>query len=136
MILVSACLAGVNCRYDGQNKEKNEILELIKKGEAIAVCPEQLGGLPTPRPPAELQENEKVLTVDGNDVTLNYNLGANEALKLAELYNCNEAWLKSKSPMCGHGEIYDGNFKGQTKQGEGVLAKLLLAKNIKVKSID
>ena len=135
MILDSACLAGVNCRYDGQNKEKNEILELIKKGEAIAVCPEQLGGLPTPRPPAEIQ-GDKVLTIDGHDVTFNYNTGALEALKLAELYNCDEAWLKSKSPMCGHGEIYDGNFKGKTTQGEGVLAKLLIAKGIKVRSID
>ncbi len=135
MIIVSACLAGVNCRYDGQNKEKSEIIELIKKGEAIAVCPEQLGGLSTPRPPAELQ-NEKIITIDGVDVTLNYRKGAKEALKLAKLYNCQEAWLKSKSPMCGHGEIYDGQFAGVTKAGEGVLSALLLENGIKVKSID
>jgi uncharacterized protein YbbK (DUF523 family) len=135
MILVSACLAGVNCRYDAKSKERKEVLELIKKGKAIAVCPEQLGGLTTPRAASEIQ-GKKVFSIDGNDVTLNFKFGAEEALKIAKLYECNEAWLKSKSPMCGSGEVYDGSFQGQLIKGHGILSKLLIENNIKIKSID
>lgn len=134
-IIVSACLAGVECRYDCQSKERKEIIELVKQGVAIPVCPEQLGGLPTPRDPAEIQ-GKKVLTVKGKDVTLEYEKGALEALKVAKLVGASKAMLKSKSPMCGHGEIYDGSYSGKTKKGDGILSKLLKKHGIGVESID
>ena len=133
--IVSACLAGLKCRYDGASKERQEIVDMVAAGEAIPVCPEQLGGLPTPRTPAEIK-GEKVISVKGEDVTLNYELGASEALKIAQMVKCEEAILKSKSPMCGCGEIYDGSYSGKTIKGDGVFARLLKRAGIKVSPID
>lgn len=135
MKIVSACLAGVHCRYDCKSQSRTEIQEMVQNGEAIPVCPEQLGGLSTPRPPAEKVGN-KVLTKSGQDVTAQYQSGANEALKIAQLCGASEALLKSKSPMCGCGKIYDGTFTGNLTEGDGVLTKLLKANNIKVVEID
>lgn len=133
MKIVSACLAGVNCRYDGKSCENSEIIDLIRKGEAIPVCPEQLGGLPTPRPPAEIQtETNKIINIEGSDVTQNYNQGAVEALKIAKLMDCKKAILKSNSPMCGCGKIYDGTFSGNFTKGDGVFTKLLKLNNIQI----
>ena len=128
-------MAGVKCRYDGQANPDLDIVEWAKNGQALPLCPEQLGGLPTPRTPAEIM-GDKVITKNGDDVTDNYNRGAQEALKLALLNNCGEVYLKSKSPMCGHGKIYDGTFSGNLKDGDGIFAQLLKSKNIKVHSVD
>ena len=131
MILISACLAGVNCRYDGENCYNEKILELVKNGEAILVCPEQLGGLSTPRVPAEII-NGKVITKDGIDVTEEYKKGATEVLKLAKCLNINKAIFKSKSPSCGCGIIYDGTFSGNKVNGNGITTQVLLDNGINV----
>ncbi|VVB79622.1 Uncharacterised protein [uncultured archaeon] len=133
MKIVSACLAGINCRYDGKSKPCQDIINLVKQGKAIPVCPEQLGGLSTPRNIAE-QKREKVFTKDGKDITAQVIKGAEEALKIAKLANCTEAILKSKSPSCGCGKIYDGTFSGKLIDGDGVFTKFLKKNNIKVVS--
>lgn len=135
MYIVSACLAGVNCRYDGKNNLDKRILELVKRGEAILVCPEQLGGLTTPRDPSEIvYENGiiKVKSIKNKDVTDNFERGAVEVLKLAKEIGTEKAILKSKSPSCGCGIIYDGTFSGKLIQGNGVTAKLLIKNGIEV----
>ena len=124
MKVISACLAGVECRYDGKGKPNSKIMNLVKEGKAILVCPEQLGGLPTPRTPAE-QKGDKVLNTKGEDVTEEFNKGAEEALKIAKLAGCTNAILKAKSPSCGYGKVYDGSFTGTLKEGNGVFAELL-----------
>lgn len=101
----------MKCRWDGKARPCQKVIELIKQNEAIPVCPELLGGLAIPRMSAE-QRDGKVFTKDGKDVTGQYERGAEEALKIAKLTNCNEAILKSKSPSCGSGKIYDGTFSG------------------------
>jgi uncharacterized protein YbbK (DUF523 family) len=135
MKIVSACLSGVHCRYDCKAQARADIEAMVKNGEAIPVCPEQMGGLPTPRPPAE-RVGDKVLTDKGADVTAEYNRGAEEALQIAKLVGATEALLKSKSPMCGCNKIYDGTFTGATKDGDGVFAELLKKHGIKVTPID
>lgn len=135
MKIVSACLAGVNCRYDCKHQERIDIVELVKSGQALPLCPEQLGGLSTPRPPAEIQ-GDKVITNEGVDVTEQYQNGAQQALNLAKLSGATTALLKSKSPMCGHGKIYDGSYTGKLVEGDGIFAKLLKENGIKVESID
>lgn len=130
-IFVSACLAGVNCKYDGGNNENTKIMELLRKGNVILVCPEQLGGLPTPRVPAE-RLNEQVVTKDSRDVTAEYNRGANEVLKLAKKLNIKKAILKSRSPSCGKDKIYDGTFSHMLTARDGVTAELLRKNGIEV----
>ena len=130
MKIVSACLAGIKCRRDGEARPCQKIIELVKQGKAIPICPEQLGGLTTPRTPAE-QKNNKVVTKDGKDVTTQFKKGAKEALQIAKLLNCKEAILKSKSPSCGSGKIYDGTFSGKLIDGEGIFTKLLKKNGIK-----
>lgn len=131
MILVSACLAGFKCKYNGEANTDMNIVELVKKGVAIPVCPEQLGGLPTPRVPSEII-GEKVFSKDGTDVTEQFEKGAHRTLEIAKLYNCTEAILKSKSPSCGFGKIYDGTFSGVLVNGDGITAKLLKENGVKV----
>lgn len=123
-ILVSACLLGVDCRYCGTACPGEGVKDLIGRYRLIPVCPEQLGGLPTPRPPAEIRDG-KVVTASGDDVTEAFCRGANEALKLAELFHCRCAILKSRSPSCGFGQIYDGTFSGKLVPGNGITANLL-----------
>lgn len=135
MKIVSACLAGIECRFDCKSKTSSYIVEMIKKGEAIPLCPEQLGGLSTPRTPAEII-NEKVIDKNGEDVTSNYQIGAEQALNLALLSGASEAFLKSKSPMCGIDQIYDGTFTGNLVEGDGIFVKLLKEKGIKVTKVD
>jgi uncharacterized protein YbbK (DUF523 family) len=130
MIVVSECLAGIKCRYDGDGKPCKKVIELIKQGKAIPVCPEQLGGLPTPRTPAEIV-GDKILTKDGKDKTAEFIKGAEEAMKIVEMSNCTEAILKTKSPSCGCEQIYDGTFTGKMKSGDGIFTKLLKEKGIK-----
>lgn len=122
-LLISACLLGVCCRYDGQRKPAVPA-SLAERWQLIPVCPEQLGGLPTPRVPAERQ-GCRVVTRDGRDVTAAYCSGAEEALRLAQLLGCGTALLKEKSPSCGCGIIYDGCFTGTLTEGDGVTAALL-----------
>ena len=131
MILVSACLAGVNCKYNGGNNYNEKIMELVRKGEAILVCPEQLGGLPTPRVPSEII-NSKVITKDGVDVSNEYKKGALEVLRLCKELNITKAILKANSPSCGCGTIYDGTFSGTKIKGNGITAQLLIDNGIEV----
>ena len=131
MLLISACLLGCACRYDGKSKPHPLAVELARRGLAVPVCPEQLGGLPTPRRPSERQGG-RVVMADGRDVTAEYRRGAEEALHLARLYGCTAAVLKERSPSCGKGQIYDGTFTGTLTAGDGVTAELLTAGGIKV----
>ncbi len=129
MILVSACLAGIKCRYDGKDNANNKVMELVKNGIAIPVCPEQLGGLQTPRIPAEITE-DKVLNKKGENVTSQFKKGARETLRIAKLVNCHKAILKQRSPSCGYGKIYDGSHTGKIIEGIGLTAQLLSQKGI------
>lgn len=130
-ILISACLLGEKCRYDGESKPTAKVIALSEKYNLIAVCPEVLGGLKTPRVPCEIVEN-RVLGKDKTDKTAEYMRGAKETLRLAKENNCKTAILKSKSPSCGKGLIYDGTFSGKLKVGDGVTAKLLTENGIRV----
>ena len=130
-LLVSACLLGEPCRYDGRSKADARVLALAEKYELIPVCPEQLGGLPTPRTPAERIE-DRVMTKDGRAVTAEYRHGAEQALHLARLCGCKIALLKERSPSCGSGTIYDGTFTGGLTAGDGVTAALLRENGITV----
>lgn len=130
MKLVSACLAGVKCRYDGTAKPNKKVIDLVKKGEAVLVCPEQLGGLMTPRMASEIIGG-RVIRADGKDITKNFVAGAKEALKIAKMYGCKEAILKSNSPSCGVGKIYDGTFSGKLRKGDGIFTKLLKRSKIR-----
>lgn len=139
MILISACLAGMNCKYSGGNNLNEKVVELLKKGNAILVCPEQLGGLPTPRVGAEIKVidgKRYVFTKDGRDVTEEYERGAKEVLDLAKRINATKAILKSRSPSCGVNIIYDGTFTKTIIEGDGVTTKLLRENGIEVISSD
>ena len=130
-ILVSACLLGIGCRYDGKHKANHEVIRLAEKYNLIPVCPEIYGGLQTPRIPSE-RIGDKVMMKDGRDVTDNYKRGALEALELCRIYNIRTAILKERSPSCGKGEIYDGTFTGALTERDGVTAELLCANGIRV----
>ena len=130
-ILISACLLGTRCRYDGASKEHPEVLKLAEHHTLVPVCPEQLGGLPTPRTPSERQ-GDAVCTREGTNVTEAYRRGAEEALRLCRMLGCQAAVLKERSPSCGCGEIYDGTFTGTLTAGDGVTAELLKANGIPV----
>ena len=130
-ILVSACLLGRCCRYKGDGCENGGVLKLLDKHTLIPVCPEQLGGLKTPRAPSEIV-NGSVVNNLGEDVTKEYTQGAQAALRIAQLNNVKLAILKSRSPSCGSGLIYDGSFTGKKIPGDGVCAALLKQNGIKV----
>lgn len=133
-ILISACLLGVACRYDGLSKPLDrEIIEKLRQQyHLIPICPEIMGGLPTPRIPSEISSDGKVLRKDGEDVTENYIRGAKEALRLAEIFQCETALLKEKSPSCGAGKIYDGSFSKTLTSGNGITAELLKKNGIRI----
>ena len=132
MILVSACLLGLNCRYDGKNNLNKEILKLLEdKGDFIAVCPEVMGGLLIPRDASEIK-GKKVKTIKGKDVTKEFLKGAELVLKIAKENNVNLAILQSKSPSCGSNLIYDGTFSRKLVKGNGITADLLKKHGIKV----
>ncbi len=130
-IVVSACLMGYNCKYNGHNNYCSKIEKLKNQYNLIAICPEVLGGLSTPRVPSEII-GDKIINQEGLDVTKNYNKGANLALEKALLNNCQIAILKAKSPSCGCGKIYDGSFTSTLINGDGVTTKLFKKHNIKV----
>lgn len=130
-LLVSACLLGTSCRYDGKSKADARVQALVGKYEIISVCPEQLGGLPTPRVPSE-RRGERVVTAGGRDVTEAYRRGAEAALALCRQNGCEAAVLKEKSPSCGCGQIYDGTFSRRLIAGDGVTVELFKAHGIVV----
>lgn len=143
MVLVSACLLGVNCKYNGGNNHWNKALDLALDlgGKLVPVCPEQLGGLPTPRPPAEivggdgkdvLSGTAKVITDTGRDVTENFIAGAEMTALLAEITGARTAVLKAYSPSCGVNCVYDGTFSRCKRSGDGVTTALLRQQGLKV----
>ena len=123
-VLVSACLLGVNCKYNGGNNKNEKVLKYLEDKQVIPICPEILGGLSTPRTPSE-QKGNKVIMKDGTDVTNNFKKGAEEVLYLAKLFNVKKAILKAKSPSCGNGLVYDGTFSHTLVNGNGVCASIL-----------
>lgn len=133
-ILVSSCLLGLNCKYDGGNNYSKEIDDFLKDYEVIPICPEIMGGLPTPRVASE-RLKEKVITKDGDDVTDYFIKGAEQCLFLAKKYDVKKALLKMKSPSCGSEKIYDGTFTHTIIDGDGVTAQLLKDNGIEVISI-
>ncbi|WP_078410347.1 DUF523 domain-containing protein [Priestia abyssalis] len=143
MKLISACLTGCECRYDGKSNTVQSFVEMVEQGEAVFICPEQIGGLSTPRPPAEivggdgedvLDGKAKVITNTGEDVTSKFIKGAYEALRAAKLAGIKEAILKESSPSCGSAKIYDGTFSACKVTGNGVTAALLKRNGIHVSS--
>ena len=130
-ILVSACLLGIGCRYDGKQKADPAVLKLAEKYNLIPVCPEIFGGLPTPRTPSD-RIGDRVMMKDGTDVTDNYKRGALEAYELCRIYGITTAVLKERSPSCGSGEIYDGSFTGALTDRDGVTAEYLKSCGIRV----
>ncbi len=130
-ILVSACLLGVNCKYTGGNNYNDKIMEYLSDKEIIPICPEIMGGLPTPRIASE-RKDDRVITKDGKDVTANFKKGAEETLNLAKRLGATKAILKCKSPSCGYQKIYDGNFDGNIIDGNGVTTELLLKNNFEI----
>lgn len=123
-ILVSACLLGENCKYNGENNYSEKVAEYIKGHEVVSVCPECLGGLPTPRVPAEIV-NGVVINREGQRVDAEFRKGAEVALNIAKKEQVNVAILQSRSPSCGMKQIYDGTFSGKRIDGQGVFAELL-----------
>ena len=141
MIVVSACLLGINCKYNGNNNENEKVINYLKDKKYIPICPEQLGGLSTPRNPAEIIDgngydviNSKSNIKDkkGKDVTKKFVNGANECLKIANMYGCKKAILKEGSPSCGSNFIYDGTFSGNKIEGVGTTTALFRNHKIEV----
>lgn len=130
-LLISSCLIGNNTKYNGKNNYIKEIEQLKLKYELIPICPEVLGGLSIPRDPSEIN-NDKVISINGKDVTKEFNIGANKALNIALLNNIKYALLKDGSPSCGNTYIYDGTFKNNKIDGIGITTKLLKSHNIKI----
>jgi uncharacterized protein YbbK (DUF523 family) len=140
MYIISACLCGVNCKYNGKDNLSERCLKLFREGKAVLVCPEQLGGLPTPRNPVELNNvasqviegNGKALSNQGEDVTEKFLNGAYETLKIAKELGATRAILKEGSPSCGANFVYDGTFTGNKIKGKGITAQLLENEGIAV----
>ncbi|MCH4888662.1 DUF523 domain-containing protein [Acidaminobacter sp. JC074] len=133
MILVSSCLLGLSCRYDGKEKADERVINYLKDKAFMPICPEQMGGLTTPRPPAEIVSFQPLkICTEENDVTKAFVRGVDEVMKLVKLQNIEKAILKSKSPSCGTYEIYDGSFTRKLVKGSGIMAKRLMANDIKV----
>ena len=138
MIIVSSCLLGKNCKYNGGNNKSNKLIEYLKDKEYIEVCPEVLGGLKIPRQPSEIKNDldRKVINKEGRNVTKYFANGAKKTLKIAKKNHADVAILKSRSPSCGLGKIYDGTFSSKLVDGNGITTELLLKNNIKVISSD
>lgn len=132
-ILVSACLLGISCKYDCSHNRNAKVLNLLEAEDLIPVCPEQLGGLPSPRVPSE-QRDGKVFSQEGADVTSFFVRGAQETLKIAQLYGIDRAVFKQRSPSCGVGKIYDGSFSGKVVKGDGIATAVLKSHGIRVVS--
>lgn len=140
MYMVSACLAGINCKYNGKNNFNPKIKELVISGKAIPLCPEVLGGMPTPRTPCEIIKDSqgllKIISKEGRDFTTEFELGARKTLNVIKTLGIKKAILQPRSPSCGFGKIYDGSFSGQLIPGNGITAQLLLENNIKLLTLE
>ena len=136
-VLISACLAGINCKFNGENNllDSGILDKISKKYHLLFVCPEVFGGLSTPREPAEMKGG-LVVTKTAKDVSENFKFGAEICLKIAKLNGCKKAILKARSPSCGSGQIYDGSFSKKLIFGDGVAAKMLKENGILVFSED
>ncbi|AVX43879.1 DUF523 domain-containing protein [Campylobacter concisus] len=136
-VLISACLAGINCKFNGENNllGRGVLDEISKRYHLLFVCPEVFGGLSTPREPAEMKGGF-VVTKTAKDVSENFKFGAEICLKIAKLNGCKKAILKARSPSCGSGQIYDGSFSKKLIFGDGIAAKLLKENGILVFSED
>lgn len=136
MFIISSCLAGISCRYDGESSENQYVIELVRQGKAMPVCPELLGGLPVPRVCCEIIEDERgeqrIVSSEGRDFTREFALGAEKTLEIARIIGAKKAILKSKSPSCGCGLVYDGTFSGRLIEGNGLTAELLMENGIEV----
>ena len=130
-ILVSACLLGVSCRYDGDHNYDPSLKRIAEEHHLIPVCPESYGGLPVPRDPAEISK-DRVLLKSGRDVTEEFQRGARRMMKLTEFFECGLAILKERSPSCGSGQVYDGTFSKTLTEGDGIFAALLKKAGIPV----
>lgn len=134
MLIISACLCGIDCKYNGRNNRNPVFEELLRRGLALPVCPEQLGGLATPREAAEilggsgkqvLEGQSRVMNRQGQEVTAAFIRGAEQTLKIVQAVNPDLIIFKSRSPSCGVGTVYDGNFSSRLKEGDGVTTALL-----------
>ncbi len=141
MKIISACLCGINCKYNGKNNYHPLFAAMLKDQQLIPICPEEMGGLPTPRPPCEIRGGTgeqvlagkaRVISKEGHDFTAAFLKGAEETLKVAIDHGIPEAILQSRSPSCGCGCIYDGTFSSQLLEGDGVTAAFLRSQGIKV----
>ena len=134
-IMVSACLLGENCKYNGGNNLSEKVMKFIEGHEVIPVCPEVMGGLSTPRVPSEIV-NGVVTMADGHNVDEEFRKGAQIGLDLAKKNNVDLVILQSRSPSCGVKQIYDGSFSGSKIDGQGIFAKLLKEKNYQVVDVE
>jgi uncharacterized protein YbbK (DUF523 family) len=132
LIAVSACLIGVNCKYNGKNNLNNRVMDYLQGKEVILICPEELGGLTTPRIESEIQQNGSVINKVGIDVTENFQTGAQKALREMKKHNCEYVILKDGSPSCGYKNIYDGSFTGKRIRGQGISARYFIENGIKI----
>lgn len=124
-VLVSACLLGRNCKYSGGNNRNERVIDFLKDKEIVEVCPEVLGGLSTPRPPAELVDGT-VMNINGENVNEEFRHGVELAMRQVEKEGIDLAILQSRSPTCGVKQIYDGSFSGRLVAGQGLLAQALI----------
>jgi len=134
MKICSACLIGMECRYDGKDnlsKASDRLIKEYKKGEIIPVCPEQMGGLPTPRIPCEIK-NYRVFNREGEETTKYFEKGAREVMKIVEDLGIEEAIMKQGSPSCGCGQIYSGDFSGEKIEGDGITTRVLKKNGVKI----
>jgi uncharacterized protein YbbK (DUF523 family) len=136
VILVSACLLGVECNHRGRSSRSAAVEALGVSARLIPVCPEVAGGLATPRPAAEVQSDGRVRTVDGSDVTVLFERGAAHAVDVARAAGATRAVLKARSPSCGCHDIYDGTYTSTLRPGQGLTARALIAAGIEVISED
>jgi uncharacterized protein YbbK (DUF523 family) len=132
-LLVSACLLGTRCNHEAGHSLRPAIVALAAAHRLVPICPEVCGGLSTPRPAAE-RDGERVVTVDGDDVTAEYERGAHATVEMARAVGARRAVLKARSPSCGSRQVYDGTFTGTLRAGEGVTAMALRAAGIEVVS--
>ena len=136
MYIISACLVGVRCRYNASITEDEKLCKLVQEGKALAICPEQLAGLTTPRLPCEIKKDEtgleRVINCNGEDLTAEFQAGAWKTLQIAQIIGAQVAILKSRSPSCGKGKIYSGNFTGKLIAGDGFTTRLLQKNGIQV----
>lgn len=140
MYIVSSCLAGINCRYDGNNNSNEKVVKLVKEGKAIPVCPEVLGGLGIPRDRSEIVKDQngdrKVITENGKDVTAEFIKGAMKTSAIAKIVNAEKAVMKKYSPSCGYGEIYDGTFNNNLVEGNGITVEMLIENGVEILTAD